>query len=665
MVTACATKPALLPNEKAIQTNPDRAVTNIAHLSPDQRSQLYYSILLANMAQKKKFYDIAQSNFQDALVKTKSPDIAGQSTKIALFQHDYKAAEEALDIWQKRVPNSNSPKRIALLIAIHKGQLERAYKDLLSIYPPENATDESNQEESFSNPELELQFKELLQVAYSKTLDEKSLEQQIITLSNLLSRYNDENPESTYINVTRTAEAFLKLKSRSPLTELARIHQLLDQTLESAPNFMLAIDTKVQALNLLSETKSSEFLQEVLENQALSKSQILRLANLAYRQKDYASAEIGFKRVLEAEPDNSETQFLLAGSYFAKKEYDTATELFYQLALDDYRKAASAFYCGDSARRIEDTVKSLVCFDMVPVSQYFLQARQRIADIYANEELYKEGAESLAKAQTLVDFNQRQMLLKYEVNYLLEYKQFDLARKRLESAIQLEPHNGTIYYLQLLLADKTLNQSDFLNKVQELQAQAPDLDLKKEVTFSAVNILNQKQAHQVVYDLLDELVKAYPQDIDLLYTRALANEPLKRHDRLEADLRLLLRIKPDHIDAQNALGYTLADLNKNLPEARRLIESAYRAKPENDAILDSMGWIQYRLGNLQQALKYIQLSYDKTPAPEIAAHLGEVLWQMGRSHKAIEVWSEALKKDPNNPYIRSTLLRFPEANLLP
>lgn len=667
LVTACATKPTLLPNEKAQipdNANKAKAVTDISHMTPEQRSQLYYSILLARLAEKQRFYDIAQSNYQDALDKTNSPELAGQSTRIALYQHDYDTAEQALNIWQKNLPESSSPKKVALLIAIHKDQFEKAYQQLLSLYPLKGNSKNSNKI-TLSNTEQEQQFKELLQIAYSKTLDDKNLEQQVISLTELLTKYNDENPQTAYANITQTAEAFFKLKSRNPLTKLTRIHQLLDKTIERSPNFMAAIDTKAQALSLLSEAKSSEFLQKILKHQSLSKPQIMRLANLAYRQKDYPSAEIGFKRILEAEPDNSETQFLLAGSYFAQKEFEKSSELFYQLATDDYRKAASAFYCGDSAQRMDDTIKSLSCFEMVPVSQYFLEARQRMADIFAKQKLYREGAESLEKAQSLVDFNQRQMLLKYEVNYLLEYEQYDLARKRLESAIQLEPHNGTIYYLQLLLADKTLNQQDFLGKVNQLRNQAPDLALEKEVIFSAMNILTSKQAHKVIFALLDDAVKANPEDLDLLYTRALSNEPLNRYDRLEADLRYLLSIKPDHVNAQNALGYTLADLNKNLSEAKRLIESAYQEDPNNDAIMDSMGWVQYRLGNLPEALRYIQMSYDKAPAPEIAAHLGEVLWQMGQTEKAIQIWSEGLKSDPNNRYIRDTLSRFPEADLQP
>lgn len=663
LLSACVSNPKILPSETPQNTQTDKVVTDIGHLNADQRSQLYYSILLARLAVKKQLWEIAQSNYQDALEKTQSPELAGQSTKVALFQKDYPAAEQALSIWQKNQPESSSPKQIALLIALHKNDHAEAYKQLVSLYAPSRAS--KSDRKKLSNSELEQHFNELLNLAYSKTPDVSDLENQLLGLSKILTRFNKENRKSKYLSVTQAAEAFLHLKSRSPLSKLTRIHLLLDKAIENNPNFIGAIQTKAEALALLSEEKSAAFLQDILANQALSKPQISKLANLAYRQKDFASAIIGFQRIQEAEPDNLNAKFLLAGSFFGAKEYEQSAEIFYQLAIEDYQKEASAFYCGDAAERIEDTVKSLTCFEMVAVGQYFLEARQRMATIYANQKMYKVGAESLAKAQSLVDFNQRQMLLKYEVNYLLEYEQYELAKKRLEAAIQLEPHNGTIYYLQLLLADKTLQLPEFLEKVKQLQQQAPDLSLRKEVTFSAIGILTNKQAHKLVFELLDQEVKLAPKDTELLYARALANEPLKRYDRLEQDLRFLLSLDPEHTDAQNALGYTLADQNIRLDEAKRLIEKAYHADPENDAILDSMGWIQYRLGNLQEALRYVQMSYDKAQAPEIAAHLGEILWQLNHKQKAIEIWRKALQQEPNNPYILDTLARFPEAGLTP
>ncbi len=668
LLSGCASAPKLLPNEKLTTPTQTSSKADISHLDPEQRSQLYYSILLANLAEKKQLFDIAQNNYQDALDKTKSSALASNSTRIALLQKNYPVAEKALEVWQQNAPLSTGPKKIGLLIALHQNQTEKAYQLLGTIITKlkTEARHIDDPEKPLTPSELDNQFKQLLQLAYYKTPDTLEFEKQVSSFGELLNRFNQEQTVTNDVwAITMAAEAFIQLKSRSPLSKLNRIHQLLDKSLSLRPDFIGAIETKAQALALISEEKSAEFLTEILQHQALSKTQVSNLANVVYKQNNFRTAVIGFRRILDAEPDNQQVKFLLAGSLYGNKEYQAASDLFWQLSLDDFRKPASSFYCADAAERIKDEVRSLSCYEMVPVGKYFMQARHRIAEIFANKAMYAEGAKSLQKAQTLVDFNQRQQLLKYEVNYLLENEQFALARQRLDSAIQLEPHNGTIYYLQLLLADKTLPESNFLQKVQQLQAQAPDTELRKQVTYGALELLTKRKKHLLIYQLLDREVSLYPKDPELLYSRALANQPLKRFDWLERDLRQLLNFDPDNIDAKNALGYTLADQNRNLDEALILIEQAYQAKPDNDAILDSMGWVHYRLGNLQKALNFITLSYQKAPVPEIAAHLGEILWQLGEQEKARQVWQKALQQEPQNQYILDTLARFPEADLTP
>ena len=206
LLSACASSPKILPNEIAKTPKSVGKVTDISHLNIDQRSQLYYSILLAKLAEKKQLLDIAQSNFQDALDKTKSPELAGNSTQIALFQKDYPAAEKALFIWQQSEPNSIAPKQIALLIALHKQQQQKAYQHLLSIYPPNESQQASAN--PLSNNELESRLKQLLQLAFWKTPDVSGLESQLLGMANLLQKYNQEQKGSKYQAVTQTAEAF-------------------------------------------------------------------------------------------------------------------------------------------------------------------------------------------------------------------------------------------------------------------------------------------------------------------------------------------------------------------------------------------------------------------------------------------------------------------------
>ena len=126
----------------------------------------------------------------------------------------------------------------------------------------------------------------------------------------------------------------------------------------------------------------------------------------------------------------------------------------------------------------------------------------------------------------------------------------------------------------------------------------------------------------------------------------------------ERDMRRLIELKPDHAHAYNALGYTLADRTTRYEEARALIEKALALKPDDPFILDSMGWVHYRLGNRDQARDYLQQAIDLRLDPEIAAHLGEVLWMMDRHEEARSVWERGESIDTKNKTLRETLRKF-------
>ena len=147
-------------------------------------------------------------------------------------------------------------------------------------------------------------------------------------------------------------------------------------------------------------------------------------------------------------------------------------------------------------------------------------------------------------------------------------------------------------------------------------------------------------------------------NIDLLYEHAMLAERAKQFDLMERELRKLIKIAPDNQHAYNALGYSFADRNIRLQEALDLIGKANQIAPNDPYILDSMGWVEFRLGRLEQALKTLQRAYEIKADAEIAAHLGEVLWKMGRQDEAKKLWRSANDKDPKNETLRGTLQRL-------
>ncbi|MGB1272597.1 MAG: tetratricopeptide repeat protein, partial [Endozoicomonas sp.] len=165
--------------------------------------------------------------------------------------------------------------------------------------------------------------------------------------------------------------------------------------------------------------------------------------------------------------------------------------------------------------------------------------------------------------------------------------------------------------------------------------------------------------------LFDKAIKSSPKSVNLLYSRAMLQEKLDNLPALENDLRKILEIKPENVAALNALGYTLADRTDRYREAEKLILKAYSFNQDDPAILDSMGWVQYRLGNYESAVKYLRMAYDKFPDAEIAAHLGEVIWVMGNREEARSLWGQALKNSPDSWILKDTMDRFEKQGLKP
>ena len=158
--------------------------------------------------------------------------------------------------------------------------------------------------------------------------------------------------------------------------------------------------------------------------------------------------------------------------------------------------------------------------------------------------------------------------------------------------------------------------------------------------------------------MLTEELSQDPDSIEILYTRALAFEQIDNIDGTEKDLRRILELKPNDPDALNALGYTLADRTDRYEEALGLIKAALQQKPESAAILDSMGWVLLKLGQLENAESYFTKAWDKSQDHEIAAHYGELLWRLGRPKDAREIWRIGYESNPESDKIRRTMKRL-------
>ena len=183
-----------------------------------------------------------------------------------------------------------------------------------------------------------------------------------------------------------------------------------------------------------------------------------------------------------------------------------------------------------------------------------------------------------------------------------------------------------------------------------------------QIHFSLVEVavLQQAGQRQQAYEFIADALNTYPDNVEILYASALAAESIGKDTVFEQQIRTLLQLQPDHALGLNALGYFLADRTHQLDEAEYYIRKALSLLPDNAAIIDSMGWINYRLGHHEEALALLQKAYTLALDPEIAAHLGEVLWAMGDTEKATQIWRDALTRDPQSPVLLKTVEQFIE-----
>ena len=171
-------------------------------------------------------------------------------------------------------------------------------------------------------------------------------------------------------------------------------------------------------------------------------------------------------------------------------------------------------------------------------------------------------------------------------------------------------------------------------------------------------VLREVKRWSDAFEVLGQAANRFPDDPDLLYEQAMVAEKMDRLDEMEGLLRRVIGLKPDNAHAHNALGYSLADRSQRLPEARDLIKRALELSPGDPFITDSLGWVEFRMGNVDEALRLLRQAYAARPDVEIGAHLGEVLWASGQRDEARRIWAESKGRDAANDVLRETLARL-------
>ncbi len=417
-------------------------------------------------------------------------------------------------------------------------------------------------------------------------------------LNNLLARSSDR-------------EGVLKLiqKLAQPYPDLAEGHLAIAQAAWLARKDAIALKALDQV----------EMLHPAWNVAVLLKGQVL------YRQSPQAAIDF-YQQFLEQQPDVNEVRVNYAKLLVGQKQYAEAKKEFH-IILEIAKH--------DDARNLADmtAIVGLLAYqaaDYASAETYFKQALMLgFKDV---DQLYIYLGQTAEKQQ------QNQAAAAW-------YKQVPPGQRYLEAQISLANITARVQS-----ADAAIEQLDAID----------DLNTEQQIVViqSQASLLAKEKRNQEAFDLLGSAIKNMPNTPDLVYDYALAAERLEKFDLMESELRRAIAEKPDFAAAYNALGYSFADRNIRLSEAIKLIEKALSLSPNDHYMLDSLGWAHYRKGSLDKAAKYLQQAYDINPDPEIAAHLGEVLWLKGQHDAAKKIWDEALTLHPDNDVLISTANKF-------
>ncbi|HTN94809.1 MAG TPA: tetratricopeptide repeat protein [Gallionella sp.] len=190
------------------------------------------------------------------------------------------------------------------------------------------------------------------------------------------------------------------------------------------------------------------------------------------------------------------------------------------------------------------------------------------------------------------------------------------------------------------------------------QARTADDQQRAQLAMVEAQLLREANQFDQAYKVLSQALEKQPDHVDLLYETAMMADKIGKQDVFEQLMRKLIKIKPDHAQAYNALGYDLLERNERIPEAMQLVEKALQLAPDDAAIMDSVGWGYYRSGKLDESVKMLRRAYANNANPEIAAHLGEVLWMRGDKAEAKKIWKESLKENFGNEQLLSVIKKF-------
>jgi len=466
-----------------------------------------------------------------------------------------------------------------------------------------------------------------------------------------LDRWRELEPDA--IDLSRMY-AVTYLKMEQPEKAVPYIEDLLSDYHEAPADEAMAVK------ELLAKEASTEVayvvLQKLNENNNDNKHLLVLQSRYAAQLEQYDEALALLDQVLVMDPSLHEVLIIKARILSAQGKNDEATLLIKQVVdeLPDNNVLRLQY-----ARMLVEQKKMEEATDQYAILQENLpddgEISLSLALLYIETKQLDKAVDTL---KHLIEIDKKVPIANY---YLGRISQNQGDEKQAISYYLGVKTGEYAYDAQLrigILLAVLGKPDDGLAKLEALAEEQTSWALRVKSYLAQGEILRAEKRFEEGVEMYSRALQQKRDDTTLLYARGLMAEKVDRLDMTEADLLKVISKEPDNADALNALGYTLADRTSRYKEAQEYIKRAAALVPDDPAILDSLGWVSYRLGEMDEALKWLAKAFEKLEDAEIAAHYGEVLWQSNQKDKAREIWSKGKKQNAENPVLLETLKRL-------
>jgi len=527
----------------------------------NERAQLMYELMIAELAGRRGYMDIATEGYLRAARKTDDPRVAERATKLAVWARSWSEAEEAARRWLELDPEATEARELLAQVLMRTDQTDSVALDEF-VNLVESADDQGA----------------VLRDIFILLSREQDRNAALETLRGLQEQFPDE--VEAHMGVARM---LFQMNRRDEAMGA------LEQALVVDARNGEALLFKAQVLS--DAGKPAEGLEDIklaLEEQPDDVRLRMGYARLLTSIGRYQDASQELEYLYESESDDADVLLSIGLLALDSKRTDAAERYLTALLSTGEHRDQAHFYLAridDQKQLYSDAIKH---YDNVSQGDLYLSAQLRAAELLA-------------------------------------------VTGQLEVGIE---------------------------KVRALSVLLPDPAMQPMLITSESRMLQEAGEEQKAIDVLSDGLEKFPDNGELLYARALAAEKSGDTDALIADLELLISNEPNNANALNALGYFLADQNTRLDDAERYLEKAMQLKPDDAAIMDSLGWLRFRQGKFESARKLLETAYEMFPDGEIAAHLGVVLWVTGEKSAAESIWEKALLDSPDHDKLRNTVKRL-------